>query len=100
MAVTFSRRGYIYKIIDDSELANVDELTKDEKENGIDTSKTSMCLPYDKGTKTVIAGILKPHLPLLGLRRTSSFEDKFRKEGEGMPVVRNPQFYFREDFVE
>ena len=36
-------QGYIYKIIDDSELANVDELTKDEKENGIDTSKKLLC---------------------------------------------------------
>ena len=43
-------QGYIYKIIDDSELANVDELTKDEKENGIDTSK-NFYVPYDKGDK-------------------------------------------------
>lgn len=43
-------QGYIYKIIDDNELANVDELTKDEKENGIDSSK-NFYVPYDKGDK-------------------------------------------------
>lgn len=43
-------QGYIYKIIDDSELANVDELSKEEKENGIDTSK-NYYVPYDKGDK-------------------------------------------------
>jgi len=43
-------QGYIYKIIEDSELANVDELTKEEKENGIDTSK-NYYVPYDKGDK-------------------------------------------------
>ena len=43
-------QGYIYKIIDDSEMANVKELTKEEKENGIDTSK-KFYVPYDKGDK-------------------------------------------------
>ena len=43
-------QGYIYKIIEDSELANVDELSKEEKENGIDTSK-NYYVPYDKGDK-------------------------------------------------
>ena len=43
-------QGYIYKIIDDDELANVEELTKEEKENGIDTSK-NYYVPYDKGDK-------------------------------------------------
>ena len=43
-------QGYIYKIIDDNELANIDELTDDEKENGIDVSKNHY-VPYDKGDK-------------------------------------------------
>ncbi|SUB93708.1 Modification methylase VspI [Porphyromonas macacae] len=43
-------QGYIYKIIEDDELANVEELTDDEKENGIDTSK-KFYVPYDKGDK-------------------------------------------------
>jgi len=43
-------QGYIYRIIEDSELANVDELTQEEKENGIETSK-NYYVPYDKGDK-------------------------------------------------
>ena len=43
-------QGYIYRLIDDSELADVDSLTKEEKESGIDTSK-NFYVPYDKGDK-------------------------------------------------
>ena len=43
-------QGYIYKIIDDNEIADVDSLTQDEKDNGIDTSK-NYYVPYDKGDK-------------------------------------------------
>ena len=43
-------QGYLYKIIEDDELANVEDLTKDEKENGIDISK-NYYVPYDKGDK-------------------------------------------------
>ncbi len=43
-------QGYIYKLIDDSDLADVDSLSDDEKENGIDTSK-KYYVPYDKGDK-------------------------------------------------
>lgn len=43
-------QGYIYRLIDDSELADVDSLTKEEKENGIGTSK-NFYVPYDKGDK-------------------------------------------------
>ena len=43
-------QGYIYKLIDDSELADVDSLSDDEKENGIDTPQ-KYYVPYDKGDK-------------------------------------------------
>ena len=43
-------QGYIYKLIDDSEIANIDSLTEDEKANGIDPSKPYY-VPYDKGDK-------------------------------------------------
>ncbi|MDR2775689.1 MAG: Eco57I restriction-modification methylase domain-containing protein [Tannerella sp.] len=43
-------QGYIYRLIDDREIANVDELTDDEKKNGI--LETKPCyVPYDKGDK-------------------------------------------------
>lgn len=43
-------QGYIYRLIDDDELADVTSLTQDEKDNGIDTSK-NYYVPYDKGDK-------------------------------------------------
>ena len=43
-------QGYLYKLIDDCEIADVDSLTEDEKLNGIDTSKPYY-VPYDKGDK-------------------------------------------------
>ena len=43
-------QGYLYKIIQECEIANVDELSEDEKINGIDESKPHYIL-YDKGDK-------------------------------------------------
>ena len=43
-------QGYIFRLIDDSEIADVDSLTDDEKENGIDITKPYY-VPYDKGDK-------------------------------------------------
>lgn len=43
-------QGYIYRLIDDNEIADVDSLTDDEKENGISTNKP-FYVPYDKGDK-------------------------------------------------
>ena len=89
-------QGYIYKIIDDSELANVDELTKDEKENGIDTSK-NFYVPYDKGDKDGNRWYLETPFAIAWSKENVQFlKTNSGKKGEGMPVVRNPQFYFRE----
>jgi methylase of polypeptide subunit release factors len=43
-------QGYIYRLIDDSEIADVDMLTEDEKKNGISKNK-KYYVPYDKGDK-------------------------------------------------
>ena len=43
-------QGYIYKLIEEEEIADVEKLTDDEKENGIDTKKPFYVL-YDKGDK-------------------------------------------------
>ncbi|MEA3429626.1 MAG: N-6 DNA methylase [Thermodesulfobacteriota bacterium] len=43
-------QGYLFRIILDSEIANVDELTEGEKKNGIDKSKPHY-VPYDKGDR-------------------------------------------------
>lgn len=43
-------QGYIYRLIDDDEIANVDNLTEDEKQTGISRDKNYYVL-YDKGDK-------------------------------------------------
>ncbi len=43
-------QGYLYRIIPDKEIANIDELREEEKKNGIDKSKPHY-VPYDKGDK-------------------------------------------------
>ena len=89
-------QGYIYKIIEDSELADVEELTKDEKENGIDPSK-NYYVPYDKGDKDGNRWYLETPFAIAWSKENVHFlKTNSGKKGEGMPVVRNPQFYFRE----
>lgn len=43
-------QGYLYRLIDEEEIADVGTLTEDEKQNGISTDK-SYYVPYDKGDK-------------------------------------------------
>ncbi|MDR2427007.1 MAG: Eco57I restriction-modification methylase domain-containing protein [Endomicrobium sp.] len=43
-------QGYLYRLIDDDEIADVDALTEDEKKNGISENK-KYYVPYDKGDK-------------------------------------------------
>ena len=91
-------QGYIYKIIDDTELANVDTLTDDEKENGISKSK-NYYVPYDKGDKDGNRWYLETPFAIAWSKENVHFlKTNSGKKGEGMPVVRNPQFYFREGF--
>lgn len=89
-------QGYLYKIIEDSELANVDELSKEEKENGIDPSK-NYYVPYDKGDKDGNRWYLETPFAIAWSKENVQFlKTNSGKKGQGMPVVRNPQFYFRE----
>ena len=43
-------QGYLYKLIDECQMANLESLTDEEKESGIDSSK-NFWVPYDKGDK-------------------------------------------------
>lgn len=91
-------QGYIYRMIDDSELANVVELSEDEKKNGIDTSK-NYYVPYDKGDKDGNRWYLETPFAIAWNKENVRFLfANSGKKGEGMPVVRNSQYYFREGF--
>ena len=89
-------QGYIFRLIEDSEIADVDSLTEDEKQNGIDTSKPYY-VPYDKGDKDGNRWYLETPFAIAWSKENVQFlKTNSGKKGEGMPVVRNPQFYFKE----
>ena len=91
-------QGYLYKIIDDDEVADVSLLTDDEKENGIDPAK-KIYVPYDKGDKDGNRWYLETPFAIAWSKENVRFlKTNSGKKGQGMPVVRNPQFYFREGF--
>lgn len=89
-------QGYLYKIIDDDEMTDVSLLTDDEKENGIDPAK-KIYVPYDKGDKDGNRWYLETPFAIAWSKENVRFlKTNSGKKGHGMPVVRNPQFYFRE----
>ena len=91
-------QGYIYKLIEDSEMADVDTLTEDEKQNGIPDTKKHY-VPYDKGDKDGNRWYLETPFAIAWTQKNVGFlKANSGKKGEGMPVVRNPQFYFKEGF--
>jgi hypothetical protein len=91
-------QGYIYRLIDDSEIADVDALTDDEKKNGIPENKP-FYVPYDKGDKDGNRWYLETPFAIAWTQKNVGFlTSNSGKKGEGMPVVRNPQFYFKEGF--
>ena len=91
-------QGYIYRLIEDNEIADVDSLTMDEKENGISTDKPYY-VPYDKGDKDGNRWYLETPFAIAWSKENVHFlKTNSGKKGEGMPVVRNPQFYFKEGF--
>ena len=91
-------QGYLYKIIEDVQMADVDSLTDDEKENGIDSSK-NYWVPYDKGDKDGNRWYLETPFAIAWSKENVHFlKTNSGKKGAGMPVVRNPQFNFKEGF--
>ncbi|MHB8278812.1 MAG: Eco57I restriction-modification methylase domain-containing protein [Candidatus Humimicrobiaceae bacterium] len=91
-------QGYIYRIIRINQKADIDKLTDDEKKNGISSGKPNFVL-YDKGDKEGNRWYLKSPFCIDWSKENVKFLYKNSgKKGIGMPVVRNPQFYFREGF--
>lgn len=91
-------QGYLFKIVEEAEIADVDTLTDDEKENGIASDKPYY-VPYDKGDKDGNRWYLETPFVIAWSKENVQFlKTNSGKKGEGMPVVRNPQFYFREGF--
>lgn len=90
-------QGWLYRIVNQDEIADVDSLTEDEKLNGINGKKTFV--PYDKGDKDGNRWWAPiPYYIDWSRENVKFLKENSGKKGEGMPVVRNPQFYFREGF--
>ena len=90
-------QGFLYQIISDDEIADVHTLTQDEKDNGIKGERSFV--PYDKGDK----GGNRWYMPTSycinwSVENVAFLKSNSGKKGQGMPVVRNPQFYFKEGF--
>jgi cell fate (sporulation/competence/biofilm development) regulator YmcA (YheA/YmcA/DUF963 family) len=90
-------QGWLYRIVSPEEIADVETLTEEEKLNGIKGKKTFV--PYDKGDKDGNRWYAPTPYYIDWSRENVKFlKENSGKKGEGMPVVRNPQFYFREGF--
>ncbi len=90
--------GYVYKIIDDNELSDVETLSNDEKVNGIPSDK-GIYVPYDKGDPDGNRWFAKTPYAIAWSKENVHFlRTNSGKKGKGMPVVRNSQFYFKEGF--
>ena len=85
-------QGYIYRLIDDSEIADVDTLTEDEKQNGISEIK-NYYVPYDKGDKDGNRWYLETPFAIAWTQKNVGFlktDPKARYQGY--------TFYFKEGF--
>ena len=90
-------QGYLYRIVPDDLIADVESITDDEKRNGISGSRTYV--PYDKGDKEGNRWYYETPYLIDWCRDNVTFlKENSGKKGQGMPVVRNAQFYFREGF--
>ena len=91
-------QGYIYRLVEEDEIADVEQLTEDEKLNGIDKNK-KFYVPYDKGDKDGNRWYLETPFAIAWSKENVGFlKANSGKKGQGMPVVRNPQYYFKEGF--
>lgn len=90
-------QGYLFRIVDTGEIADVSKLSDDEKKNGIKGEKSFV--PYDKGDKDGNRWYLRtPYYIDWNNENVGFLKSHSGKKGKGMPVVRNPKFYFREGF--
>ena len=90
-------QGWLYRIVNKEEIANVEILSEDEKLNGIEGTKTYV--PYDKGDKEGNRWYAPtPYYIDWSRPNVKYLKENSGKKGKGMPVVRNARFYFREGF--
>jgi hypothetical protein len=90
-------QGYLYRIISKSQIADINNLSELEKVNGIEGNIDFV--PYDKGDKDGNRWYSPtPFFIQWNKSNVNFLKSNSGKKGSGMPVVRNPQFYFKEGF--
>ncbi len=88
-------KGFIYRIVSPEEIKDISKMTNDEKENGI-ISEKEVFVRYDKGDRDGNKWLSDtPYLINWNRKAVSWLKSNSGKSGAGMPVVRNPQFYFK-----
>lgn len=90
-------KGFMYRIIPDSMIFDVSAVTDKQKLEGIKGKRTYV--PYDKGDREGNRWYLEtPYLIDWSEDTVDWLKSHSGHSGAGMPVVRNPQFYFRNGF--
>lgn len=90
-------KGYLFRIISNNELFDVEKMTAKDKAEGI--FGDAYFVPYDKGDKDGNRWHLNTPYCLDWSHDSVKFlKANSGKKGKGMPVVRNSKFYFREGF--
>ena len=90
-------QGYVYRIVPKQLLADVTSLSEQDKSIGISGKQTFV--PYDKGDKDGNKWYNENPFVIDWSKATVHFfKTNSGKKGNGMPVVRNAQFYFKEGF--
>ena len=90
-------KGYLYRIIPNEMVFDVSQISDEQKLNGIKGTQTYV--PYDKGDKEGNRWYLEtPYLIDWSEKSVNWLKSNSGHSGVGMPVVRNPQFYFRNGF--
>ena len=91
-------QGFLYRIISENEIQEINEMTDEEKDQGL-KSKEKIYVKYDKGDKDGNRWFFQsPYYIKWDLDTVAWFKNNSGKSGEGMPVLRNKEFYFRKGF--
>ena len=92
-------QGYLFRIIDPLEVADIDAMTENEKLNGIDKDRKDHFVLYDKGDRDGNRWFAEsPYYIDWSNDSVGWLKGNSGKKGKGMPVVRNPKFFFRAGF--
>lgn len=91
-------KGFIYRIVSEKDIVDINSMTEDEKENGIN-STAEVFVRYDKGDRDGNKWLSDtPFVINWNKDSVKWLKENSGKSGAGMPVVRNPQFYFKSGF--